>query len=298
MPSHSSPLNGRRPTVIVAPGAFVTDAAFWYAPLAALLAEHDIGLRAVDLPSCGNHEHLGDLFDDAAAVVRAMDEVDGPVFLAGHSYSGIVITQASAGRADKVKHLLYISGIVGDKCIMESDYVVAGEAPETDLDVRIGGRRLPIPEALLGRAKTGDQGPLGRLSFSLMRRALALDAVDATIGEGKGSGAFKSNELRRLNDPTMVEEGLRRVTRQSLASFLQGPNQLGFQEIPSTYFLGLYDGEVAREQLMLQASRCTNLMQVPTNHFCHIDRPDLVAERIVAVVEEMEAEDARVAAAA
>lgn len=288
--SHNGNSNGsgQRPTVVAAPGAFVTDAAFWYRPLADLLAKHDIPLRAVDLPSCGYTEHLGDLFDDAAAVSKVVDEIDGPVLLAGHSYSGIVITQAAAGRADKVKHLLYISGIVGDKCIMESDYVVPGEAPETDLDLRIYGRRIPIPESLLSHAKTGNQGPIGKASFGLMRRALALGPVDSTIGEGKGGGAFKSNELRRLSDKTMIDEGLKRVTRQSLSSFLQGPDKLAWKEIPSTYFLGLYDGEVPREQLMRQASRCTNLVQVPTNHFCHIDRPDLVAERIVEVVEELE----------
>jgi pimeloyl-ACP methyl ester carboxylesterase len=279
-----------RPTIVVAPGAFVTDAAFWYRPLAELLEPHGISMRAVDLPSCGNRARLGDLFDDAEAVGRVVDQIDGPVFLAGHSYSGIVITQAAAGRAGKVRHLFYISGIVGDKCIMESDYVVPGEAPETDLDVRIGGRRVPVPPALLASAKTGGQGPLARFVFAAGRRTVKLRGVEATLGEGAGSGAFKSNELRRLSDASMIEEGLKRVTRQSLASFLQGPTRLAWQEIPSTYFLGLNDGEVPRPQLRAQASRCSKVIEIPTNHFCHLDRPDLVAEGILSVAEELDAE--------
>lgn len=274
-----------RPTVVVAPGAFVTDAAFWYRPLTELLEPHGIPVRAVDLPSCGNQGHLGDLFDDAAEMGRVIDDIEGPVFLAGHSYSGLVITQAAAGRADKVKHLLYISGITGDKSIMESDYVVPGEAPETQIDIRFYGRRLPIPGALMQSAKTGGQDPVARAMFKFGRWLVTRPGVEATLGEGKGAGAFKSNELRRLEDASLTEEGLKRVTCQSMASFLQGPTRLGIQEIPSTYFLGLNDGEVPREQLRNQARRCTNVVEVPTNHFCHLDRPDLVAETIVKIAD-------------
>jgi len=285
-----------RLTLVAAPGAFVTDAEFWYRPLAELLAPHDIAVRAVDLPSCGDKPPLGGLFDDAEAMQRAMDEVDGPVVLAGHSYSGIVITQAAAGRGDKVKHLLYISGIVGDKCIMESDYVVPGEAPETQIEFRWRGRRLPIPEVVLASAKTGAQGPMARFAFGLGRTLSRTPGVEALLGEGKGSAAFKSNELRRLSNPEMVEEGLKRVTRQSIASFLQGPNRLAFKEIPSTYILGLNDGEVPQPQLHLQASRCTEVIKAPTNHFCHLDRPDIVADAMLRIAERLESEEAQAVA--
>jgi pimeloyl-ACP methyl ester carboxylesterase len=277
-----------RPTVVVAPGAFVTDARFWYRPLADLLEPRGIPVRAVDLPSCGNTLPLGGLYDDAAAVGSVIDEIDGPVILGGHSYSGIVITEAAAGRADKVRHLLYISGIVGDKCIMESDYVVPGEAPETHLDVRLLGVRVPLPKAVLS-VRTGGHGAWPRFCYGLGRRGLELPGVQGSLGEGQGAGAFKSNELRRLSDASLIDEGLKRVTRQSLASFLQGPKRLAWKEIPSTYFLGLNDGEVPRPQLRMQASRCTNLVEVPTNHFCHLDRPDLVAEVIVKIADEIDA---------
>lgn len=278
-----------RLTLIAAPGAFVTDAEFWYRPLTDLLAPHGIEVRAVNLPSCGNEPPLGGLFDDAEAMREAMDEVDGPVILAGHSYSGIVITQAAAGRGDKVKHLLYISGIVGEHCIMESDYVVPGEAPETQIEFRVAGRRVPLPDALLKNAKTGGRGPMARFAFAFGRTAAGLPGVDATLGEGAGSAAFKSNELRRLTDESLIDEGLKRVTRQSVMSFLESPNRFAWKEIPSTYILGLNDGEVPQPQLRAQASRCTNVVEAPTNHFCHLDRPDIVAEAVVKIAEEIEA---------
>ncbi|HVX31587.1 MAG TPA: alpha/beta hydrolase [Solirubrobacterales bacterium] len=281
-----------RVTLVAAPGAFVTDAEFWYRPVAELLEPHDIAVRTVDLPSCGDRPPLGGLFDDARAMQRAMDSVEGPVILAGHSYSGIVITQAAAGRSDKVKHLLYISGIVGDKCIMESDYVVPGEAPETQIDFRVAGRKVPLPDSLLAGAKTGGQGPMARFAFAFGRAAVRAPGVEAILGEGAGSAAFKSNELRRLSNPELIEEGLRRVTKQSVASFLQGPNRLAWQEIPSTYVLGLNDGEVPQPQLRAQASRCTEVIEAPTNHFCHLDRPDIVADAVVRIVDRIDAEAA------
>jgi len=277
-------------TLVAAPGAFVRDAEFWYRPLAELLAPHGIDVRTVDLPSCGNAPPLGGLFDDAAAMQRAMDEVDGPVILAGHSYSGIVITQAAAGRADKVKHLLYISGIVGEDCIMESDYVVPGEAPETQIEFRFAGRRLPLPNSLLASAKTGGRGPMARFAFAFGRTAIRTPGIEATLGEGAGSAAFKSNELRRLSSSELIEEGLKRVTRQSVASFLQSPTRYAWREIPSTYILGLNDGEVPQPQLRAQASRCTEVVEAPTNHFCHLDRPDIVAETVVRIAAGIESD--------
>src|SRR5215475_2829955 len=45
--------------------------------------------------------------DDVAATTRALDKLDGPALLVGHSYGGAVITQA--GVSDKVAGLVYIA---------------------------------------------------------------------------------------------------------------------------------------------------------------------------------------------
>jgi pimeloyl-ACP methyl ester carboxylesterase len=216
-------------------------------------------------------------------MARVIDEIEGPVIVGGHSYGGLVITEAAAGRGDKVHHLLYISGIVGDKCVMDSDYVVPGEAPETDLDIRLLGFPVPVPKSM--SVRTGAQGAGPSFWYALGRRALQMPGVQGTLGEGQGAGAFKSNEIRRLSDTSLIDEGLKRVTRQSLASFLQAPKGLAWKEIPSTYVLGLDDREVPRPQLRMQASHCTNVVEVPTNHFCHLDRPDLVAEIVVKIAD-------------
>ena len=67
-----------------------------------------IATVAVALPSCGETgDTLGDLYDDVRACQEAIAEVDGPVVLCGHSYGGMIITEAGAD--DRVTHLLYVT---------------------------------------------------------------------------------------------------------------------------------------------------------------------------------------------
>lgn len=48
--------------------------------------------------------------DDVAAAKRAIEQVDGPVLLVGHSYGGMVISEA--GKDPKVAGLLYVAALV------------------------------------------------------------------------------------------------------------------------------------------------------------------------------------------
>ena len=53
------------------------------------------------------------LEDDVAATKRALDRIEGPVVLVGHSWGGFVITQA--GNDPKVKSLVYVAALVPDE---------------------------------------------------------------------------------------------------------------------------------------------------------------------------------------
>ncbi|MDP9194848.1 MAG: alpha/beta hydrolase [Acidobacteriota bacterium] len=53
------------------------------------------------------------LADDVAATLRIVDAQEGPVILVGHSYGGVVITEA--GNHPKVKGLVYIAAFAPDK---------------------------------------------------------------------------------------------------------------------------------------------------------------------------------------
>ena len=53
------------------------------------------------------------LKDDVAVTKRAIAQFDGPVVLVGHSYGGVVISEA--GTDEKVKSLVYIAAFAPDK---------------------------------------------------------------------------------------------------------------------------------------------------------------------------------------
>ena len=89
----------------------------------ALLDAANVPNVAVDLP-------LTSLADDAAATRRAIDAVGGPVVLCGHSYGGIVITEA--GSHPDVRHLVYLCAFAVDVGRSAADSVDA-ELPSTDL---------------------------------------------------------------------------------------------------------------------------------------------------------------------
>jgi pimeloyl-ACP methyl ester carboxylesterase len=80
-----------------------------------LLDARGLPTRALDLPCVTEAPaKLCGLHDDARVVRSAIDELRTPVVLCGHSYGGMVITQASAGQP-RVKHLVYIAADMPDE---------------------------------------------------------------------------------------------------------------------------------------------------------------------------------------
>jgi pimeloyl-ACP methyl ester carboxylesterase len=82
---------------------------------------------SVDLP-------LTSLQDDAATVRACLDSVEEPAILVGHSYGGLVISEAAGGRSD-VAQMVYVAAVmVGAN---ESVLDLAGEFPPTLLIERM-----------------------------------------------------------------------------------------------------------------------------------------------------------------
>jgi pimeloyl-ACP methyl ester carboxylesterase len=99
------------PTQIFVHGACVHDAAWWWSGMSEQLAGHGIASIAVPLPSCGETDgELGDLYADVRACARAIEEADAPVILCGHSYGGMVITEA--GVDERVTELLSVVSVM------------------------------------------------------------------------------------------------------------------------------------------------------------------------------------------
>lgn len=77
-------------------------------------------------------EPLTSLADDVAATKRALDLQQGPAILVGHSYGGVVITEA--GNAPNVVGLVYIAAFIPDQG--ESALSLLSKAPPANKDAR------------------------------------------------------------------------------------------------------------------------------------------------------------------
>jgi pimeloyl-ACP methyl ester carboxylesterase len=119
------------PTLIFVHGACVRDGHWWWSKMAEPLAEKGIASVAVALPSCGEAgDALGDLHDDVAACRDAIADADGSVALLGHSYGGMVITEA--GAEDQVSRLLYVTSVMPDAGQSQGELIGSEPAPWLD----------------------------------------------------------------------------------------------------------------------------------------------------------------------
>jgi len=87
--------------IVIVHGAFA-DASGWEA-VYKILKKDGYSVTLVQNP-------LTSLEDDVAAAGRAIEKMDGPVVLVGHSWGGVVITQA--GNTPKVVGLVYVAAFV------------------------------------------------------------------------------------------------------------------------------------------------------------------------------------------
>lgn len=91
---------------------------------------HDI-LRSRGHPVSVVQNPLTSLADDVAAVDRVLARQDGPVLLVGHSYGGVVITEA--GDAENVAGLVYVAAFIPDVGESVSSMIEGGAQPPVQL---------------------------------------------------------------------------------------------------------------------------------------------------------------------
>ncbi|KHL16081.1 pimeloyl-ACP methyl ester carboxylesterase [Mumia flava] len=97
-------MNDNIPTVVLVHGAFA-ESASWY-PVVEALGQHDVETVAVANP-------LRSVSGDAAYLRDVIAGLGRPVLLVGHSYAGLVITEA-ASRNPSVTGLVYVAAFAPD----------------------------------------------------------------------------------------------------------------------------------------------------------------------------------------
>jgi pimeloyl-ACP methyl ester carboxylesterase len=109
--------------VVLVHGAFA-DGSGWR-DVANILVKHGYTVSVVQEP-------LTSLADDVAATKRVLEMQQGPTLLVGHSYGGVVITEA--GNALNVVGLVYIAAFIPDNG--ESAVSLLSSAPAANNDMR------------------------------------------------------------------------------------------------------------------------------------------------------------------
>ena len=87
-----------------------------------ILTNSGLNVIAVQLP-------LHSFTDDVATVKRAVEHIGGPVILVGHSYGGLVITNAGFNNSN-VTGLVYIAAFAPDEGQSISDFVDVTKWPK------------------------------------------------------------------------------------------------------------------------------------------------------------------------
>jgi pimeloyl-ACP methyl ester carboxylesterase len=118
-----------KPTIVFVHGAFA-DSSGWNGVIAQLNKD---GYRTIAAAN-----PLRSVSGDAASVAAVLKSIPGDVVLVGHSYGGIVITEAASGQ-DNVKALVYVAGFLPETG--ESAFALSTKFPGSTL----GEALQPVP---------------------------------------------------------------------------------------------------------------------------------------------------------
>ena len=203
------------------------------------LADHGIATAVVQLPSCGEAgETLGDLYDDVDACRQVIAEIVGPVVLCGHSYGGVIITEA--GIDDRVTQLLYVTSVMPDAGQSQADLIGSEPAPWL---------------------APSDDGTVS-VDPDMIREFFLQDCDEVTS-----------------------EQALSRLTRQSLASFMQPPRQIAWQQKPATYLVCTADLATPAEVQRRRVRAGARAVEFDAGHHPFLSRPDAFTQTIAAEID-------------
>lgn len=174
-------------TIVLVHGAFA-DAGSW-APVTQRLVEAGIPVRAIVNPLRG-------VKHDAAYVASVINQIDGPVLAVGHSYGGMIITNA-VPQTTNVLGLVYVAAFAPDEG--ETVAGIVGRSRDSVLTTAVLEQQFPTGngsetagELIIDPAKfrevfTADLSQLDSDVYGLSQRPIATSA----LGDPTGHPAWK-----------------------------------------------------------------------------------------------------------
>ncbi|GJM37286.1 MAG: alpha/beta hydrolase [Acidimicrobiales bacterium] len=198
-----------------------------------------LGLIAhtLDLPGHGESTApLGDLHGDADAVRGALDGIGAPTLLVGHSYGGMVITDA--GTHDAVTELVYVCAFMPAAGMSLLD-----EGPKQE---------LPPDQTVAPRAPV----------------ALTDDGTAIVFGPD-GAADVLYNDC----DDATRQWAVDKLDHQPTASFDQAPRTLAYETKPSTYIVCTDDRTIHPWNQRRMSARATAVTDLDASHSPFLSMP-------------------------
>jgi pimeloyl-ACP methyl ester carboxylesterase len=230
-----------KPTVLLVHGAFA-ESASWNGVVDSLAGE------SFDVVAVANP--LRGLAGDAQYVSDVVDSIGGPVLLVGHSYGGMVITEAAAGN-DEVKGLVYVCA-----------FAPAPGESAFQLSTK-------FPGSTLGEALAAYPVSTGGNEFAIRRDVFHQFAADVTAAEARLMAATQ-----------------RPVTEAALSAGLSSPEP-AWASLPSWFVYS--DGDlnipVQLHRWMADRAGAKSIREIAGgSHALSVSRPEAVAETILEAV--------------
>ncbi|WP_378148340.1 alpha/beta fold hydrolase [Cnuibacter sp. UC19_7] len=232
-----------QPTVVLVHGAFA-ESASWNGVVERLQAE--------GLPVLAVANPLRGLAADAEYLRTVIDHIDGPVVVAGHSYGGSVLSEATEG-AENVRALVYIA----------SFQLEPGEST--------GELAAKFPGGVLGTA---------------------LSPAAFTFGGFSGDDLYieqdRFNEIFASDVPASTAALLAATQRPIAASALADTaTKAGWKTIPSWAMITLRDLAIPADSMRFMAERAgSRSVEIDASHAVTVSQPGAVADLILEAVRE------------
>jgi pimeloyl-ACP methyl ester carboxylesterase len=212
------------------------------------LEARQVHATAIELPGHGaDGGALGDLHDDADRVRSVLDGFQEDVVLVGHSYGGVVITEA--GVHPRVSRLVYIASFNLDEGESAMSAAVAqSEAEAIDHSDR--------PDAL-GAFRFADDG--------------------TSWVDPEGARILFYNDC----PGEVADWAIQRLGPHPMVTLSQTPAAVAWRHRPSTYVVCSLDNIVHPQLQRILSRRADQVEEWPTGHSPFLSRPDLVADLLV-----------------
>jgi pimeloyl-ACP methyl ester carboxylesterase len=225
-----------KPTVVLVHGAFADASGF-----NDLIAR----LQAAGFPVIAPANPLRDVAGDAAYVSSILDTITGPIILVGHSYGGIVITNAARGH-DNVKALVYLGAFAPDEG--ESALQLAGRFPGSELGHALLARDYKLPDGTPG-------GTDGYITAERFREVFAADLP-----------ASRTRLMAATQRPG------------SVTGLSGGSGDPAWRTIPSWYLIPTQDKVIPPAAQRFMAQRAgSRVKEIRSSHVVMMSHPDAAA---------------------